>query len=179
VATQHVSYELVMMAALADVRSPPGTEGFLTVGLLESYLLHVRNLNDFLGSPAGIVKRKGWNRTVVAAHYFDHAYPHRYALAKKERDRLNRKLAHITTARRPNTRWDLAGDRAAWADRVLWTFEHRFLSRLRKAHPAREGWFADAMATARVNLEASRNGQVVAARIGHDTHGRLVLLTPQ
>lgn len=179
VATQHVSYELGMMAALAGVRFPEHTEAFCRGGLLEAYLLHVRNVNDFLGGQAGIVNRKGWEHMVVAAHYFDGPYPNRFALGKRERDRLNRKLAHITTSRRPNTRWDLNGDIHRWADRVLWNFEHRFLSRLRRAHPERMEWFADGMTTARASLEASRAGQIVVARLGQDEHGNLFVIAPE
>ncbi|MFH1919163.1 MAG: hypothetical protein ABIP48_04640 [Planctomycetota bacterium] len=79
--------------------------------LLESFLLHARNLRDFL------YKDNAAKDDVLAVHFFDQAEdwrkrrPPKGSYLESLRDRLNKALAHISYSRlkyRDDMRWNIA-----------------------------------------------------------------------
>ncbi len=124
-----------------DWNTGTGGQNEVTDAVIEVTLLHARQLRDFLGRDRA--ELKGYDKTdIVAGDFFDnpgewtpHAFP---SLApKKEREHLNRALAH------------LAYDRADYeaADKE-WPFKEIFsevtaawVAFLDALHPDRRKWF--------------------------------------
>lgn len=156
-AEDHVAYELEAMAALSEVRSPPGAIGF---GLLESYLLHVRCLDEFLTKPRG---DRRWKQLVLASDYFEDPTAWQPAegafLSKDERFRIDRTIAHITTDRRSRVAWaNQRTRRSSWARRGLDVFDE-FLALLASHHPERARWFAAGRIAASQWIDAVERGE--------------------
>jgi hypothetical protein len=156
-AVEHVTYELRMLGYTAGKGTPAGDVG-LGFAVLESYLLHCRNIAEFL--------RKGQNlrpNDLVAHDYFDASWagvtlPPRFPITD-----LNRRLAHLTTDRLTSNAlgsgfdWSAGaprpGDRAQWA-RMLQKPFGQFLGDLRAVHPDRAAWFDQGFKDLKTTLRA-------------------------
>lgn len=150
-AREHVRYEVERMADLsrlgvsgARVTGPPGsTAGYqlqlVNQSILEAYLIHVRNVDEFLGSARG---RRPLD--VVGADYFDRPW-RGGCLEPADRQEIDRRLAHLTLQRLGDEAYDWSGGqglagRARLADVALAAFG-RFVADLESAHPDRAAWF--------------------------------------
>src|SRR5437762_1252126 len=121
------------------------SDALLREAVLESYLIHVRGLNEFL------LKGRDGRGTrvddVVAEDYFDGRWSTVVPLLiQPELDDIHRRIAHLSTHRlarnTPGTRFNWAGqdplDR--WA-RTIHGGLKSFIDDLRNAHPDRATWF--------------------------------------
>ena len=114
-AEEHVNYEVSMAFVLA--RPWRVYEDLLIgVAVLESYLLHVRNVHEFLTTP----RRPAFPFDVVGADYFDRPWKGS-CLEPAEKQQIDRRLAaHLTLQRLQSNQ---AGGRYNWAspggDRTL------------------------------------------------------------
>jgi hypothetical protein len=139
----HIGYELLMVGCLM-YRTADERDLDIGYAILESYLLHVRNLSTFLKTPAKAANRND----VVADDYF--AEPHTYSpLAGRDHGLLDQYLAHITTARLNGNvpgvegfSWRRGQDRSYWGLEVLQGFG-RFLGDLAAESPERAAWFQE------------------------------------
>ncbi len=114
---EHLIHELSMFWQLADElsRRPPG---FFTSALLESWVIHLRNLIDFF-------YLEGRDDDVTARHFLDAPdawSPMVPATLEKARERANKEMSHLTQARKsgspPDKAWltdDLLGEIATIA----------------------------------------------------------------
>lgn len=180
VAREHVSYELQMMAYLSGAGVVGDADPCLGFGQLEAWLLHVRNLHEFLTTTRQQRDAKGW-RNVLAADYMPSGWmPPVRCLTKAQRRRIDKALAHISADRRAGTSWD----RPRLTKTVLDVFRS-FYEPYVALHPRRNHWFALEDATALA--ERSVRGEFAVAqlhRVG-DEFGivlppgeRLLLLAP-
>lgn len=135
-----VGYELMMLSELAPVATP-AQDPFLGSALLESTLLHLRNLDVFLGSLEPV------KDDVIARHYLDRWSP-TPILTDDERDDLNKRLMHLSQQRvRLHAEWD----RIALTTSALDVFDV-FVAELRIDFPARAAWFESYALDARQRL---------------------------
>lgn len=179
VAQEHVGYELRHLCTLAGaathaVVAPDGTlhvrpqDEPIQTALLEAYLLHARNLAEFLTASPRKLKDCREDDGVYAVDYFDEAPSRRWRpFTAEDSARLNKYLSHITSVRLSETDWRLRAedpDRTGWADLVL---KHmgEFLNALREVHPGRARWFDGPMSTAVEELLRSRAGLYLFARV--------------
>jgi hypothetical protein len=112
---EHIEYEVRMLLQqfgwlelrLADVEAKKRVDiGADGQALLEAVLVHLRLLDDFVGSPRqwqAPSRRDGDD--VFARHWDPRWRPNRF-LSPKQRERTNAHLAHLT-ARRLTARWDI------------------------------------------------------------------------
>jgi hypothetical protein len=102
-----VGYEVRMMAhtvvvGAQDFGLPAEVWRVIRFGLLESCLIHIRNVDDFLGHP------EPRRDDLTAADYRPGRTPKRF-LTDEERDAINGALSHLTRRRSgPNPEWPLA-----------------------------------------------------------------------
>jgi hypothetical protein len=131
-----IGYELKMVAEVGPMASPVELQS-LGSALLESSMLHVRNLDTFLGaSEAG-------DDDVIALQYLDTWMP-TPILSPDERIDLNKRLMHLSKQRlRLHAGWD----RTAFALRCVEAFSD-FLLQLRDANTMRAAWFERDVETA-------------------------------
>jgi hypothetical protein len=141
-ATKHVLYEVQMMVATARRQTPAGDD-VLGFAVLESFLLHCRNVAEFLtkASPAG--------SDLAARDYFDQPWAGVALPADFDIRAIHRRLAHVTIERLstnvPGQGYSWAGptrDRARRAVQIRRAFG-QFLRDLRPLHPDRAKWFDD------------------------------------
>jgi hypothetical protein len=103
-----VSYELKMIGVLGQLKTPTDLP-FLGYGLLESLLLHVRLLDDFLANR----RRRGpEGDDDLTAKDYNSSWTSNGFLKADERSAINKKLAHLTRSRRDNSvdqRWRSTG----------------------------------------------------------------------
>jgi hypothetical protein len=135
-----VGYELKMLGAVGPAVTPDAVP-FLGFALLETSLLHLRNLDSFLGAtiPA--------EDDVIALHYLATWEP-TTILTDDEREDVNKRLMHLSRRRlRANAVWD----RPTYAKRTLDVFDD-FHAALRSKHPERAAWFDGDVAEARMLL---------------------------
>jgi hypothetical protein len=91
-----VSYELRMIGVLGQLKTSIDLP-FVGYGLLESLLLHVRLLDDFLGNR----RRKGpEGDDDLTAKDYNSSWSNNGFLKRDERSAINKKLAHLTRSRR-------------------------------------------------------------------------------
>lgn len=116
----HVFYEFDMLLRLAQIYEEGATLaaksedlGRLSNAILEAFVLHLRNVLDFLYEPD-----KPRPTDVLAADYFEpgewkEIRPLLSSTLKDARRRANKEMAHLTTERIPRTpeakEWDCAG----------------------------------------------------------------------
>jgi hypothetical protein len=181
VAREHVSYELQMMAYLSGAGVVGDADPCLGFSQLEAWLLHVRNLHEFLTTTRVQRDAKGW-RNVVAADFMPPGWkPPVRCLTKPRRRRIDKALAHVSADRRAGTSWN----RPVITSTVLDVFRRRFFEPYLDHYPRRRGWFAleaaDALAV------RSQGGDFAVAqlhRVGGEygvvlpAGGRLLLLAP-
>lgn len=147
----HVAYELRMVAVLEEHPHRPED---LPVGnaLLESYLIHCRNLHEFL-----VATSARHPTDVIAADYFDEPERHSPAVFPHwfEISAIHRRVAHLTVERlegnSPNGfNWGVKalGGRARWGRETVRAFG-QFLGDLRTVHPNRAVWFDEPFQMAR------------------------------
>jgi hypothetical protein len=139
-ATTHVWYEVKMMVHTAR-RGTPAGDDVLGFTVLESYLLHVRNLAEYL------TKTNPRKTDLVASDYFDQPWGGVTLPADFDITAIHRRLAHLTTERLatnvPGQGYSWAGptgDRARLAIQIRRAFGH-FRGDLASAHPHRAAWF--------------------------------------
>lgn len=102
-----VGYELKMIGALGQLKTPTDLP-FVGYGLLESLLLHVRMLDDFLAGG----RQRGPDGDDLTARDYNSSWPNRGFLKKDERSAINKKLAHLTRSRQDHEvdqRWRSTG----------------------------------------------------------------------
>jgi hypothetical protein len=103
-----VSYELRMIGVLGQLKTPMELP-FVGNGLLESLLLHVRLLDDFLGNR----RRRGpEGDDDLTAKDYNSSWSNNGFLKRDERTAINKKLAHLTRSRRNqkvDQRWRTSG----------------------------------------------------------------------
>jgi hypothetical protein len=103
-----VSYELRMIGVLGQLKTSIDLP-FVGYGLLESLLLHVRLLDDFLGNR----RRKGpEGDDDLTAKDYNSSWSNNGFLKGDERSAINKKLAHLTRSRRDhrvNQQWRTTG----------------------------------------------------------------------
>jgi len=132
-----VGYELKMLAAVAPMGAPDELTA-LGNALLEDALLHIRNVDSFLGAVDVA------DDDVSAMHYLDSWSPVHF-LTRGERDDINKRLMHLSRQRsRLSTVWV----RPPIAARALAAFDE-FYRRLVDVHPSRAEWFDEDVATAK------------------------------
>jgi hypothetical protein len=172
VAREHVSYELRMVACLGGTGIVGEADPFMGFGQLEAWLLHARNLHEFLTTTRQERDRKGW-RNVVAADFMPSTWrPPARCLTKVQRRRIDKALAHISADRRAGTSWD----RQAMTTAVLETLRCRFFEPFEAAHPQRRGWFA--LDEAEALAERSERGDFAVAQL-HGVGGDYGIVLPQ
>jgi len=134
VAAGDVNYEMTMLRECSERLRPPPSDPVLKNALIESYLLHLRNLFHFLG-----VREQGHRRgtDVLAAHFVEPWKPPDCPAALRgQMDRVNKRLAHLTYERpMMSDQWDERALTGAMAGLV-----GKFLPAL-KEH---QGWFQEA-----------------------------------
>jgi hypothetical protein len=98
---EHLRYEFQMLAALAQaIASGISERGWMTNALLESFVIHLRNLLDFFYPPPS-----SKSDDVVAYDFFhspsewDRIRPGMSATLSGARTRANKEIAHLTYAR--------------------------------------------------------------------------------
>jgi len=134
-AAKHVAYEVRVMLQQANLlaRNDPGGIADATGdALLEAFLVHVRLLDEFLGSgdqtePPG----KNPQDTAFARHWLPTWKP-RHFLTETQRNRVNGQLAHLAARRWHRYEWKVQ----PMAERCCSAFT-RFLDQLDKASPKR------------------------------------------
>ena len=90
-----VSYELRMIGVLGQLKTSIDVP-FVCYGLLESFLLHVRLLDDFLGNR----RRRGpEGNDDLRAKDYNSSWSDNGFLTPNERSAINKKLAHLTRSR--------------------------------------------------------------------------------
>jgi hypothetical protein len=135
-----VGYELKMVAEVGPMASPPQLQS-LGSARLEATMLHVRNLDSFLGAS------EPTDDGVIARHYLDTWTPIP-VLTDVERIDLNKRLMHLSQQRlRLHANWN----RPAFAVRTVFEFD-AFHQLLRDAYPARAAWFDADVANAKTRL---------------------------
>lgn len=171
VAREHVSYELRMVACLGGTGMVGEADPFMGFGQLEAWLLHARNLHEFLTTTQEQRDRKRW-RNVVAADFMPSTWrsPAR-CLTKVQRRRIDKALAHISADRRAGTSWD----RQAMTTTALETFRRRFFEPFVAEHPRRRGWFA--LDEAEALAERSERGDFALAQL-HRVDGEYGIVLP-
>jgi hypothetical protein len=141
-ATEHVLYEVQMMASTARRQTPAG-DLVLGFAVLESFLLHCRNLAEFLtkANPSGT--------DLAAKDYFDQPWAGATLPTDFDIKAIHRRLAHLTTDRLatnvPGQGFSWAGptaDRARRAVQIRRAFG-QFRGDLASVHPDRAVWFDD------------------------------------
>ncbi len=144
---EDVGYELWMAAAVARMgatgalASEPLALVAVNNALLETTMLHVRNVDTFLRSTDSA------EDDVIALHYVS-TWPCTPVLTKDEAADLNKRLMHLSQQRvRLNATWDRPG----FVRRTLDTFK-TFHDALRDAHPERAAWFDPLVARAESSL---------------------------
>jgi hypothetical protein len=112
---EHLLYEVGMLFSWGEFRRNTLTPILISTGinnvLIESFVIHLRNLIDFL-----YLEPKGTD--IVACDYFDSGgwekiRPPLSDALKMARHRANKELAHLTTDRKtgtpPEKSWDFSG----------------------------------------------------------------------
>jgi hypothetical protein len=161
VARTHVSYELNTMAALAGAARPAdGTanHALLDTALFEAFMIHVRNLDEFLR-----IKRSPAAR-VAAVDYCHEEWRPTPPLRGPQYGELCERVFHITTTRIGAPGWDKDGDKLSWALPILRGFDS-FVGQLGQQSPERAIWFAQGLSEAYATLELAKAGAFVFARI--------------
>ena len=126
-----------MLSCLSGAGTIGNADPFIGRSQLEAWLLHVRNLHEFLTTTSQERNRKGW-RNVVAADYMPVGWkPPTRCLTQAQRRRIDKALAHISADRRAKTAWDRPG----LTLRVLDVFQRRFFTPWQHLHPRRTQWF--------------------------------------
>jgi len=145
-AAEHVNYEMMMLRECSKRLHPPPSDPVLKNALIESYLLHARNLFHFLGVRD---QRYGRGRDVLAPHFSVTWEPPECPTALRgQMDRVNKRLAHLTYERLTmSDQWDVGAFTGAMAGLV-----GKFLPALKE----RQGWFQEAR-----NAAFWRDGVVV------------------
>jgi hypothetical protein len=137
---EDIGYELKMTAIVGPMQS---SADFVVLGnaLLEDELLHVRNLDDFLGATTR------QQDDVLATDYLPTWTPTRILTDDECRD-ANKRLFHLSLQRRHlHVQWDRVGI----ARRTINAFT-AFHQELAKQHPARAAWFENDLAAAKTML---------------------------
>jgi hypothetical protein len=103
---EHLLYELRMFWRLTGI--VPRMDGLMLSALLESYLIHLRNLIDFFYRP------KDHEDDVIAADFFDDPSAWSATISTSldaAQKRANKELSHLTTKRKsatdPSKRWEV------------------------------------------------------------------------
>lgn len=135
---EHIAYEIEMLQATTQLmqigryRAVGGTpeERILANAILESALIHARSLDKFFSA-----HQHSQPGDVIARDFLP-TWPLRTVLSQKQRDRVSKRLAHLTTARTAGPEpWELDAGVA-----VLVTAKE-FLDRLATEQPLRARWF--------------------------------------
>lgn len=163
--TPHIAYELNHVASFSCCATTDDRESALAgTAFLEAYLLHLRNLDEFLS-----FDHKPRNRDAVrAAQYFDLVHEPFPLLDPDERAAVNRQLAHVSTGRLEGRSWEARdGDqvRAGWAKRAFEVFESFLIALDEAGHGDRRQWFDPHFENAVAEFEASRRSRYVFRRI--------------
>lgn len=115
-ASYHVWYECEMLKYCANELLPHGpSDGESFAVLMESFLIHARNLNQFLYGRERYLENCRLDPDEVIAEDFFAGYepwvkPQDYRISEDNLRRINRQLAHISYGRKRSTRnsWDFA-----------------------------------------------------------------------
>jgi hypothetical protein len=103
-----IGYELKMIGVLGQLKTPMDLP-FVGYGLLESLLVHVRLLDDFLANR----RRRGRDGDDdLTARDYNSSWSSNGFLKADERSSINKKLVHLTRSRRDHTvdqQWRTAG----------------------------------------------------------------------
>lgn len=91
-----VSYEFRMIGVLGQLKTSADLP-FVGYGLLESLLLHVRLLDDFLGNRR---RRGSEGDDDLTAKDYNPSWSNNGFLKRDERSAINKRLAHLTRSRR-------------------------------------------------------------------------------
>jgi hypothetical protein len=149
-AVQDIDFELGQLMEMAGAAGC--TPGAIDVACLESALLHIRNLLDFLdrGKP---------NYITVKDYLPNWSPPKSKALnrLRSRRDLLNAHLSHLTWDR--VTRRNEAGQNPPWklwrlADDILTVFT-TFVARLQEVDAEMAEWFSGPLASASIELRGT------------------------
>ncbi len=167
VAEEHVGYEVRHLGTFSGAGGLPRPLD-LAVGtaFLEAYLLHARNMWEFLVDKPTAAEDDG----VYAVDYFDERPGKRSAWkpwSRTDQQRLHKRLGHITIQRLSSTDWKLRPtdvDRSGWGVAVLDGMD-AFVARLAEAHPDRAAWFDCALAAARRELSLSLADRYAFTRV--------------
>jgi hypothetical protein len=159
-AAEHICYEVSMMCAMARPTVYSANAAVAGSALLEAYLIHVRNVDEFLTLPRAEVR---WREQVVAAHFFDDAFEPPEGLDQATRNEISRKIVHIFCDRERGENWSADGDVARFARHLLVSFR-AFLAQLQARHPERVGLFAG-IANAEEVLAAAESRKFVFGRV--------------
>ncbi|MBN1361919.1 MAG: hypothetical protein JW993_15085 [Sedimentisphaerales bacterium] len=122
-ASKALYYELLMLDATARALSPRTThEPHVGNAILESFLVHARNLIDFLYLP------KGGADDILAGDFFEkhddwrRLRPKESAALKVAKKKMNKLLAHLTYSRlktgETDSKWDIMGLRSEIVSRM-------------------------------------------------------------
>jgi len=119
-ASWHLWYEREMLNYCGNIlvgRAPSSRDQFAV--LMESFLIHARNLNYFFYAKEMAEESKNrkaiWFDDVIAEDYFENLLPWskplENRLSRDEIDKMNKQLAHISYARKITNRsaWDFQG----------------------------------------------------------------------
>ena len=128
---EHLFYEFTTFWRLAGI--VPLMDGLMQSALLESYLIHLRNLIDFLYRP------RDRDDDVIAADFFDDPAswtPTISATLERAQIRANKEMSHLTTKRKsgsqPQKEWDVGG-----LSKEIWQTTKDFAAKAsyKKLHP--------------------------------------------
>ena len=141
-ASGHLRYEIYVLLEQAQKLEELGEiEDAMGDALLEASLVHLRLLDDFLGSPQQAQPpTRDDPDDVFARHWLPGWAPRRF-LTGGQRQRINAQLAHLSARRRWRVGWNVPALTTACCQGFV-----RFLDQLNVAHPRRARAFAESRA---------------------------------
>ena len=180
-ASRHLPYELEQLIACAEMLAAPSPgvaansdfAPYVNNALLESFLVHLRTLDDFLGARRG--RRGDRPKDVLAIDYLPRWNPRRF-LDAATRDAVNAQLAHLSVDRKRGV--DVQWSYVLLALTAVESFAC-FVGELRKSEESRE-WF-DALGPA-VTEAGSRLRHLIGEShrlAGDNANGRQVCIAKQ
>jgi hypothetical protein len=160
----HTEYELVQIGTMANPAFHGEPAKIFGVAVLEAYLIHVRNVDEFLVTRRG---KRQYPEQVIAADSFDDTQwsPPTLCIGQEDATHFSRKIAHIYCDREDAFAWKIPGLLARFAHRVFDCFESDFLKPLAAAHSDRADSFEPGLRAGHGCLDLAEQEGVIDRRV--------------
>jgi hypothetical protein len=145
-AAGHVNYE-IQQVGFGTYRTSGRDDPYLLYAILESFLVHVRVLDDFLGNAEG-------HGDELLATDFCPSYTPVHPLDDADRLAIDRRVARLALERTDSFNWD----GRSRLQRAVFSQYRVFLEQLEAAHPERVEWLRPAFVQARKIVRTTMNG---------------------